>query len=734
MNITGGQYSKAVSGIRSQNKLLDQQFKLMWIYPMIFDRSTNKYETQIRQFITANIMKELFISNALNMVNMAAQVHPITDERGGTLGPAAIVSRAENLINRTNNAYGYSDTNSQVTRNPVYIDANYKLELQKRVIEKTRIFKKFLLDDPNYKKFNPMLKYVTMDNMIDIPVIVGTKKYDVDSVSLAMLMIFSVAEKNMPLDKSENVEALCKLIKATRPKDMWKVFNNIVSKNPTLGELVDRFLEEHRLVKIGFNYFKDKYDRAKNWVSDKLPSELKSTFTSTKSEVNSTFGSITATVNKYSTPNTDQYKMLKDFEILGIAQSQVDQMNLFFKFAINKDLLEKQIGTTSSPGQGSKTMDRLSGPVENTLINKLYSNFNSVMSNYGNNAVRSMISLLYPVGSGLDTLKVYIDFENSLSSQILELIQNDIAQSIKSSLSQGAEEPDKKIKDLKSLCTNWKANDVVFTDINTRIQTNRIPSPSFDIHQAHNFFTALDEAAKKSLHSNESVTHSLSKIIGNTASDVSSKVVNIIKNVLENLVSEFDRLYTNRQPAAYVPVSNAFTLRPMSDEEVNKLKVSLSSNISTYLYFLFMYVLQMALCDLVTVTEFDLEISKHAVTDEHNYTLVLPAETVKMLVSAYQAKNLQNILTSPGTSTPQNMKMYRAVSENNVKQMTKFIVEKLRVPNVIVIDDKDNKPKIYYKLMYQSDVQSINLSTVDTYLASIEDNLPGDIQTPGQYY
>src|SRR6056297_1268501 len=82
MQISGQEYSKATVGLRQPQKILDQQFKLVFIYPMLIDTKLSKYTNLIRSFISTSMLKEIYTSNSLNIISMAGNISPLVDEVG----------------------------------------------------------------------------------------------------------------------------------------------------------------------------------------------------------------------------------------------------------------------------------------------------------------------------------------------------------------------------------------------------------------------------------------------------------------------------------------------------------------------------------------------------------------------------------------------------------------------------------------------------------------------------
>ena len=131
-----GLLSKSTRGLKQSDVIKDQQFKLVYVYPMLVDSTLGKYSDLFRNFLTTTMLKEIFISNSLNLVNIASQIHPLVDEKGN-----AVDIRSTLTSGSSDNIFG----GSGFQQHPLdYM----KSELAVKIHEKTAIIRKLLNADP----------------------------------------------------------------------------------------------------------------------------------------------------------------------------------------------------------------------------------------------------------------------------------------------------------------------------------------------------------------------------------------------------------------------------------------------------------------------------------------------------------------------------------------------------------------------------------------------------------
>jgi hypothetical protein len=200
-----------------------------------------------------------------------------------------------------------------------------------------------------------------------------------------------------------------------------------------------------------------------------------------------------------------------------------------------------------------------------------------------------------------------------------------------------------------------------------------------------------------------------------------NKTATVINDGLNSVITYFRTKDTN------FPESTAFF-----GHELNNNPGLQKSNIENYIseskkqiiFYIrkhFIYLIQYILCKYVSETKVAIETTKHDVLDSNNYTLVIPIETVMTIANAFAAKSYRNFYEQSKREEKKvnssSIKLIKHLDDNYVKQIIKLIHIQLDVPNLFVVDERNNT--IHYKLMYQSDVNKINISTMDTYIKNI---------------
>lgn len=635
-----------------------------------------------RDFISVNMLKEIFLSNTLNIITTASYIHPLIDEKGERVEPQNNIQQ----IRFSDSGFSLSGPQQDISRE------QSKYEITQRVQEKTAIIKQLLRVDPKLSAFRPYVNMITMTNNIDVPVILGTKAFTVDTQVLTFMFIVAVANRpGLKFSKKNDIDKMFKIIKSTDGKDAYKLLNNLITtRELSIGErLVDFF--KGLLIGKKRRVLQAKSQRP-------LPSREEQNLSKTEKLIEP--------IETFSREDMLSYD--ESFEILKGTQSKISDAQTFFNFVYDPSMLKRKFGIDLTQGQVSGAITKVNADLQN-VMNSFESNFIKTISIYGDSVITSLIYLLFPAGSDVDTLKLREKHLNSsLLSEISDFINNNISKTIENSLSKkSAELADQKLSELSSLCgDDFSDSDGMLQEISKNLKHMYLTSPSFDERALDNFLRELDKASRNASTQTTRVTKSLNILLGSgTADTIIDKVHSIINEFLNQIVNEL-RSYD-------VDFSSTPAARFLETNNINQLIDQAIFSIGKYLVFLFQYNFQIAICRYIKVVETEIKTAKNSVVDYPNYTLVVPVETIMTVATAFAAKRYED-LTERREGIGQISNIIKQINDRYVLGVIRYFVNTLEVPNLMVVDKKNNQ--LYYKLMHQSDVQKINLRTVDTYI------------------
>ena len=732
MNLSGRElYSKATRNLK--RKLapgdIDQQFKLVFIYPMLCDKSVVGYEQTMRDFISVSMLKEIFVSNALNIVAMASKKYDYDP-----LEVQAMISKSVQL-----GQAGGDDTIDYTLQNrfqPKNEPNPYDLE--KKIKEKTAIIKKYLASEPRIKKLNPYVELITLDNLIDVPVIVGTKSYQVDSLTMAYILSAAIALKK-PLGGPQaytNLKYVLNVIRTLDEEDAWTLFQNMVDKE-------NKQTDDKLAVWLHNNYPRvaKKLDTIRA-SARKVSGYLKRPFPTTKPKGYENIKPTEFYKGKVKEPEEgsmaipgETFKQTSQFDILEVVKSNIDEAELFFKFMMNPDLLKSQFGLSTGAGQVTRATRKInrSGQLDQ-LISQANLNFADYIGTSAYGAISSVFNILFPQGSQLSFKDIKTEIiDNGLVEDAMALT-NEYGEALTSTF--GSEDVNTvRAKTMQYLCSeNLKRDLNKIEKISQELKTYRITSPRFDVDELTTFIKKFEKANSVFSGLHDKFTMQISKTV-NGASDILSAFDDAVNRNLDELLRALqqDFLLGPGNSPTNIPLTTNIGSRElvgrnqdgedlyddapiMTDpREVNTTINNLFRYLASYIKPFYYVSLIGATCQYVEYYDIEIETVKNDVLDLPNYTLVLPIETIAMLHSAVVSKTWKE-LVDKGEGRSQHTNL----TDNYVKGIVKFVNKRLDIPNLIVVDSK--KKQVFYKLQYMSSINKSNIQTFQTYVQNLTKN------------
>jgi hypothetical protein len=707
MNISGLQYSKSIKGLRQPSFIRDQEFKLVFTYPILIDKSLQQYTNLIRDFVATSALKEIFVSNAINMVSIASQIYPLTDERGIEHDVMQASGNVEIGSNVYDSPYSFSGKiKSQSTMNQEILKDNVK----RKIKQKAAAIKKLLSNDPEYKKLRPYIEMITMDNFIDVPVIVGTKSYPVGSIPiLFLLLIASINENKYTLGGTQAKQSVKEIFSMMKDIDIDKgnkLVNRIIQVPPK---------EKPRFIQWFVNL--------KQSISKRIGKSIINKF------IRSSSKRYTKISNKYDITN-DIFEDDETLLILKSVSNEIEDTELFFYFCLDERIANAIHGQSRVEQQIDFTTNKLSMPIKNTF-NNMHSRFIKTLSIYGNPAISSWSNLFYPMNIDLDQGKVLDRANSKLNDNISNYIETILIRSIEAELGKGFQLADDKMKLLKGMCTDdFSDSDKITSTLYNHLSNSIISSNGYSFNEANSFLTSISEISKTANEMTDRIRLLMAQIV---ESDIHSEtIMNFFKEYLVDIYKSYSQYYggingIGNVPIAHVSHQGSYNAFGINDRrEVDEFMNDLLFHVASYLTYLFMYQLQVAMCTLVQEIEIHIETAKNDVLDFPNYTLVIPVETIVGIANAIGSKGWKNYLSREETT-----QFISSVNDNYTKGIIKFLTKKLDIPNMIVIDDK--RKEIYYKMMYNSRILKTKINTIETFIKTISSGSL-NINNSNQYY
>jgi len=672
----GQNYAKQTAGLRQPSTIMNQEYSFVFVYPVLMNQSVQSYTTLIRDFQSTTMLKELFISNALNIVSMSSKIpSPLDDDR---------VSAADLVGN-----FARSISGQQSIRRTV--DMGARMDVQQRIREKSDRVRQYLQSDQRLRALNPHVDFITLDNFIDVPVVVGTKSFTIDDFSMLLILTCSIGF-NRPLNNENNLKFIINRIKGMDVRQITNLVNNSIQQDT----------------------------QTKSWLDRQL---------ATRPRLRQVIGRIRPTPRRRTDPiepEEHKYSSEQINQILKLSQTDLDQAQVFFKFMLNTTMFKNQFGVDPEGGQMSGVVSTMSPEIDR-IFSTMFQEFISLSSTGATAILRSITNIIYPIPS-----TVRVDFisikeqhiDSALSAAMYEhitgLVRNSFSSSIskQGSTTKGVQE---KLKIVNNICQEIpdveKHMEERFEKLTDTSSYNfvGINSDDFTNNEFKKFVTELENITSTLTSVNKQLRQTYDDLV-DMSHRIFDQVEQTIRQHVKNYLHEFtDPWETNRDVDPYITYLSTntpnFGAQYAKTDIRRRLIPTFENALVTIFMFFFLYRLQIATCQLVDVLEVEVETATHtSVTGWPNYTLVIPIEYIHFLHTIIMSREWRRMIEQPGFNPGSSPPL----RDQNVKKVVEFICNRLQVPNLVVVDKR--KDEIFYKFMHMRKALKGKSQTLQTFI------------------
>lgn len=690
MQITG---STSLTPMRRPSSMsggqLDQ--RLVFIYPILFDSSLQKYAETIRDFISVDFISQIKISNVLNITTHATQIGRV-GSGNNSRNPAQEVRRALWHDAPASNDNLYQD----------YRSAQDTHRYQEKINKSLRFIQNQLQHDYRLSELRPVVSSLTVEeNLMELPLIVGTKGYPTSAYAVYWMLMGAILF-DIPINSEGNVQ---------------KIVNSLMN------------LPEGNLMRMLDSGIADQLQSLPNVIHNQKTSLL----------------------NKYAEKNDN-------VNIQKVSNTIRDELRLMYMNFTK--CLQIKAWSTETPHLGGKNITWDSVPVIQTPSEKKH--YERSMLSFSSYISNIMVQILHGCEMLLGPTPTHVDFQNKVNDYVLNVVDNlqgsyenisrNITHSLRNVQDGHLDHARSKLATIRKAC---EANTEIFPDIkNVLNELERDSSLPVQFNGGHlsNFTETVAQGANKlQVH-----TRTILAVLRNIVDDTThlNKNINEVFDHIDDAVKAFfypennrDDFYLFSPPTTRpygkhsvggitvnfeVRHSNFFELicnRKDPDKcyyALVKVVDELRESISRITKFLFIWNFFSYTCDYMKDVETDVEIQQRDVLEFPNYCLVLPLEFVKGLYVIHTARNFKRLMQTKGNDEEIEaiMKSEDVMpNPNNVKRMLTIITNRLKIPNIILVDAKRNE--FIYKFMYMSQPMKTRVQTIQQYVKHQKDVLPG---------
>ena len=691
MNITGApMYSKEVGAMRNPVSHTDTLQKLVFVFPFGIDQSLanvpfNTYvkgdadtiSDAIRSFFSISVLKEIFTSNALNLVTMAS-----TYERFKKQGPGTDVLVTNLLRGESPYASSYSTGNNAEYEIP-QVDS---VTLQSKINQKFSVIKTALKSDQRLKKLLPFMEVITLRNMLDVPVITGTFPFQLDTAALFTLLAAAIATRT----KLEN----------------WSDVKRVISKLHTMSDLtVYQIFEVLANVESGGkdvpSFFKStdlpggsptKLETLRNQAAQEEDPNKKALIQQ----------SIDSETEAYAVANVRNLKDTKMKELERNMMFMMDPERLLVRFGLGNVVSQAKYAATKVSPQ----VDMMFSRTKQQFLEFLGGADSLFSSTY------MLLSPIVPTEQGWGV--TYMDMKQDMVNFILDnydVFMNDLSNYFSTTIEKEIGESAMTIANMNKSCTTAKEDFISIMNIFNRTMSNAQVYPTFGLQDVQRFSDAVDSVVGKFQAVKKNTEDSLVKFFGrDTMIKVNTAIENLLINIFDRFFTKFNMTAdpTSKLQAKIFAISSGNLPDEHKQQLHNKFLLSISEATQLILHTTFLMIFKLNLCEFLEVADVEFGVAKTDVLDLPNYCLVLPLEIINALYILYTKRNWKEAVIKSGST-------FNPLNSSNIKGVVKLLRKQLGIPNLVVFDKKKNE--VYYNFRYLGDTtEKIKMTALEVFV------------------
>jgi hypothetical protein len=720
--------------------------KLVFIYPILsYDTLSPNLQNTIRDFFTTNFVCQIKETNMFNITTDSIKNVGLIGSGSSAINPAELVRNSL-----------YHDQHYQ--RNPIdsWANSEYRNLYQDKIQAHYRFIQNQIVHDPRYSKMRPVISNITSENLLQIPLILGTKQYTINPIILYYILLIS-ATFNIPIKSSNNLSAIFNILERIPPENYVNLIFDETYRTRLLTTIgIVRQDDPSFIQTTGSSFSELRQSRNRTPASTRV----------------SHIGRLVYKLN-----NQERHKFLS------IMNSEVEKARIFFDLVLNAS--RWSIESNGIETRHGLTLNSIS---INTAISTKY--YASAINSFSSYLRASIIPLFNSIelitGPTPADVHVSVKIESFLKDIFVGMdddfraIAESIVVYIRNQATLNITDIKRNTKSVLDICEqNIKMTGDIKKTLNELDDVSNIP-PNFESALLSKFIKQIILTARV-LSSHEKVINewfNLMTVVSPTGVPTTVQLntrIRIINEKIEKLVHKlffeeypgignkvwidykddpnnlkhlFERFATffahfapkRAKPNPATPgaaLMNLFT-KEVEYEDPNQQEISqtinflktimndIETSISIIIIFLLKWNFFSYICDYIKEVDVDIDIQQRDALDFPNYCLVLPLEIFYGLHNALSINHFSTILRDVNgvVNNIQELNFAKQPSDD-IPKMIKYICNRLSIPNIILVDSAAKK--IHYKFMYMTKSINLTISTLEQYISHQKEVLIGGL-------
>jgi len=719
-----------------------QDQRLIFVYPVLsYANLELPLLNTLRDFFSVNMISQIKERNMFNITVDAMKNVGLIGSGANAINPAQLVRKS--LWNSESPTISSSPIDS-------WTNSEYRSLYQEKIKEFFFYIQNQISHDPRYVKLRPALSQITAENLLQIPLVIGTKHYTIDPIIMFYVLLISSVFA-IPMKSDANITAIFNIIEKIPPEN----FINLI---------FDQQYRENLLTQIGLTRQDDP-----TFVRD--PGLSFSQLRTSRSRAPILRTRVVGNL-VYSLGRQEEQKFL------GLLTSEMQKARIFFNLSLN--LSRWTIESNGIETRNGLSLNNVS--ISTPIASKYYSSSINSFSSY----LRSVIipifhSMEIIFGPTPPEISVSMKIESFLKDIFIGLeedfqqLASSIIQYVRNQNTVNVATIQKNIKSVIDICEeNAKMTEDIrktFSDLDKVSTLHSV----FDSSSKITDF--IDEVllTARVLSSHEKVIDewfNLMTVVNAEGDRQNVQINNLLRSIEQYIRFTLNRLLYNSYPDnragndSWIDLNNnvdiyqrydtfAYTFNPPKTPitrvgaDPNNLQYAdymrnifsgqierglptpqesiqtrnhlisfvkkLEHAIGDIIIFLLKWNFFSYICDYIKEVDIDIDIQSRDALEFPNYCLIMPIEIFSGLHNILSMQHFRDIVQDVGGVVDNIQELNFAKHPIDIGKIIEYVTNRLNIPNVIVVDKKSKK--VFYKLMYMQKAVNLSISSLEQYVS-----------------
>ena len=669
-----------ISQIKSQTNVNQ---KLVFTYPIFVTDKLKSVQNDIRDFFTISCINHIRESNIINIISSATHINSNKSYTQDIINPAE----------RLANSLGKLTHIPHATNSFQSFEINQKkFELQEKINQYRMFISNQIRHDPKYNKLRPFISTISSNELIDLPLIVSTedpKELNTKALYYLLLGALLTGKKLTSGVSFDDILPLLRrlpeseIIRLLSPEDAQQSKAFLDKQEEIITKDNDLFIKTV-LSQSNSKFYEDELSRTAKYIKQKID--------------------ISSNTIYMNNNQISLNKVLDDTSVL--RNNLVNKSVTLFSSFISDDIV--QLLTSITHAVTVETDMDLSKKI-NIFTNSIGSKTNIVYNAMLYNFIESFHTKVNEDGIFKDNSEATLNKSKLVCEVIEKLAVNNILQEI------------------QGLFFSITNTDIAkFTErfvlVSNKLQalTNSLEYNLFSLARKDD--TSIGGISSKSGTAN--VNKGLESILKDFRQDIEESIWKYFFDKSDGgaiVDSGFTSNVGPQNKPSFINPSDRFKYLLSGKGNISQYIKTCSNSLANICYFMALFCFQSYYCEYLKEVHIKVTLQKKDALDFPNYIMTIPKWMIDSLIGAMELKNILNANRDKNTS---NVDTKYNISESVIFRYMQTFQEKLGIPNLIIVDDKQKE--FYYNFMWMSgNPTKLKMDSIPNYINNQYDIEPG---------